>query len=353
MLFEQNKVIDLSNKNNPHPVAQDYFEKIKEIKKYKFPLRILGYQTKYNVNGEKEPPQTTIALYEGDFISKDGVKTKVVYSEQYPTQKANGRFEYLPDGKGKVMSTHMLIREDELDKAYYMLYICPNVKRGILRLENKQEEAKQYLAARSKMAVIHYFLMDDSSDLSTDEDRVREIALNFGISKADDKKVSLYEIKKALVLALETGEANNDPVVNVKAFREAVNIPDKVKKRALIQRAVDNKLLIFDRAKFEWKIAVDGEARKVLDVPIDATSKEDLLVKYYNSNQSARELFEKVMGEDVSWDGEEKFDPATIDILDMSALKRQCKKVGIEFMGAGRNAEALKKDLKEHYGKLE
>jgi len=82
MLFEQNKVIDLGNKNNPHPVAQDYFEKIQEIKKYKFPLRILGYPVKYNVNGEKEPPQTTIALYEGDFVSKDGVKTKVVYSEQ-------------------------------------------------------------------------------------------------------------------------------------------------------------------------------------------------------------------------------------------------------------------------------
>ena len=128
------------------------------------------------------------------------------------------------------------------------------------------------------------------------------MALAFSVPRAEDKQYSLPEVKLALYRALERGEAENDPMVNVKLFRESIGKPDSYKKRAEIQRATDNGILAWNMLRYRVDIKVGETVQKLMDIPTDEwVMKEEVLRRYLDANMEAKELFHKATGESGAW----------------------------------------------------
>jgi len=352
MLFINNEHISLDSKNTNNPYAKEILAKFEEIRRdYTFPIRIkTRFGTRINKTGAKEPTQSIVALFEGDYYTETGVKVRMRYSKTFPKKTASGRIDYV-EGSGEIVERHMVISDKEMDKAYYMLYVCPIVKKGLLKVENKQKEAASHLKNLSRMAVVNYFLTDEESELFHDHDRIRTIALSFGVPKADDKKLSIEEVKLRLIENIAKGENSNDPIINIKAFREATNLPVLVQRRATIQKAVDKGVLKFDTNKWRWVLKVGDVDRAILEVNVqDYGVKEDLLVRHFISNDDHRSLFDKAMGQEGAFAGKAKLTAEEIDAMGMPELKTRCAEAKLPYMGAGLTKDVLQNNLKEHYG---
>lgn len=348
MLFINNEHIPLDDPSTSNPYAKEILKKFEQMKQdYNFPIRIkTRFGTRHNKTGAKEPYQSIVAPFEGDYVTPTGVKTRLRYSKSYPTKKASGRMDYV-EGRGEVVERYMVIQDTEMDKAYYMLYVCPIVKKGMLKVENKQKEAAAELKALSKMAAINYMLNDEDSELYHDENRIRTIAAAFGVTKADDKKVSLDEVKLRLIKAITVGESGNDPLINIKAFKEAVKMPKDIKLRARIQQAIDRELLMFDMRKYRWNFIIDKMHKPIMDVNVsDFEIKEELLARHLLGNLDDKSLFDRLLGEDSN----PSYTVEDIDKLDMGELRSMCQDRGIPIIGAGITKEVLRKNLKESLG---
>lgn len=347
MLFRENgTAIDLSE-GSRDPIALDFHERSKEIlTKYKFPIRLkTRFGDRYSVNGVKEPSQGTVALFKGKFHHDTGVSETVRYSRSYPTRSSTGKMRY-EEGPGEFVQDSMLLSKAEMDKVYFMLHLNPNVKRKMLTVENKQEEAEAILSASGRMAVVNFMLNDEMGDLYADDKRVREMALAFSVPRAEDKQYSLPEVKLALYRALERGEAENDPMVNVKLFRESIGKPDSYKKRAEIQRATDNGILAWNMLRYRVDIKVGETVQKLMDIPTDEwVMKEEVLRRYLDANMEAKELFHKATGESGAWSSG-KLTKEMVDAMsDFYEIKSHCNAFGIPT--TAKSKELLKEELKE------
>ena len=339
MLFDSNGVkVDLESN---HPIAKDYQSKLSEIREYKFPLRFkTKFSRRINPTGEPEPEQGIRVLHSGQLELKNGTAEKVTYSKTMPRMRA-GRLDF---ATGEFVTNALLVTEKELDKAYFMLYICPVIKKGYLKLENKKEEAKKELEAGSKMAFVYYYLADPDNPFYHDEKKIRQVALSLGVVNAESPSISVEEVKQTLVTHIKKGEAANSQYVNVAAFKEAVQLPEHYQRRASIYRAVENKTLYYDGSAFRWMVKMGDGYVKLMDVTSkDTNSPEDGLLRLMDSNDKVRELFDKATkGEPVPVSKEQVMDMKRPELNDV------CKENGIPYVG--KKNEDLVKDIIEHLG---
>lgn len=339
MLFDDKGIrIDLRGDS---PIAKDFRSKLLDMKRYKFPLRFrTSFKRRINQTGEREPFQSTVALYKGYFYHEDGTTEKIRYSRTNPSIR-NKNLEYV-EGSGDVVVDSMLVREDEMDKAYYMLYICPNVKRRMLVLEDKQEEARKAIEAASGMAAVWYYLNDPESPLVGNDEKIRLIALSLGIMNAENPFVSIEEVKWSLANHIQKGEANGDTNVNVNAFKEATSLPEYYKKRARIYRAIDSKILIFDESKMRFRVKYGDEYVKLMDITArDIDSPEDALLRVMDNNLDVKDLFDRALDKDGQPRGgvnssKELDSMETLMSLSMGALHSKAKEYEIPSFGKKR-----------------
>ena len=352
MLFKNDEPMRLDDMEVKDTIVIAIRKEMEEIRDtYKFPIRIkTKYGTRINPTGHKEPNQSIVALLEGNYMLPNGGKVRIRYSKMNPRKMSNGRIEYV-EGSGEVIERNMVIGSDDLDKAWFMLKVCPVVKKGMMKVEDKQKEAKAKLDSLGNMAVVNYLLADKASELASDHERVRTLALSFGVANADDtRKLSIEEVKVRLITNIAKGEASKDPIINVKNFKESITIPLETQKRAIVQQAIDKEILYFNHTKYYWAIKLSGLERKLLDVDGQSFGrKEDILVKHLLVNDDARELFDKAMGRYAAFAGKKDFTAEEIDSMSMADVRSRCQEVNIPAFGKGRTEDILKKELKEHY----
>lgn len=342
MIFDDAGVrIDL---RGDHPIAKDYQAKLKELKEYNFPLRFkTRFHNRINPTGEREPFQSTVALYTGYVDLPDGTREKVRYSKTNPRKTRTGNLDY-DEGSGDVVKHSMIVTDKEMDKAYFMMYVCPSVKRKMIVLENKKQEASDELKAGSRMAAVYFYLTDPDSPIYSDEKRIRDIALSLGVANADNQSVSIEEVKVTLIKHIERGEAARDEMVNVEAFKKATTMPEYYKKRAQVFRAIDNKLLRFNNARLSYEVKYGDEYVKLIDVTArDVKHPEDALIRLMNTNQSVKEMFDKVVCEE-----EVTITKDIVEGMSMNDLRTLCAKHDIPSVG--RKKELIIAELIEAMG---
>jgi hypothetical protein len=327
MLFDDAGVrIDL---RGDHPIAKDYQSKLKELRTYQYPLRFkTRFHNRINPTGEREPFQSTVALFTGYVDLPDGTREKVRYSRTTPQRKKSGALDYT-EGSGEVVTHNMVITDKEMDKAYFMMYLCPTVKRKMLVLENKKQEASEALKAGSKMAAVYFYLTDPDSPIFSDEQRIRTIAMSLGVANAESEKVSVEEVKMTLIKHIEKGEAAKDESVNVDAFKKATTMPEFYKKRAQVFRAIDNNVLRFNNAKMCYEVKYGDDFVKLIDVTArDVKHPEDALIRLMDANPNVQEMFLKVVDEEPAVITKEM-----IEEMGMNDLRTLCNKHDVPHFG--------------------
>lgn len=327
MLFDdRGQRIDLKGNSS---IAQHYREKVKELQNYKFPLLFkTRFSERVNVTGEREPSQSINVLFEGYVNLPDGSREKIRYSNGYPIAQRSGRFEY-PEKSGDLILDSLIVGKGEMDKAYFLMYICPTVRTGGLKLENKQAEAESRLEAGSRMAVLWYTLTDEDSPLYPDEDRVRKIALSLGVSNALDSTISLAEVKASLIRHVEQGEVANSPHVNVEAFKKAMSLPAYYRTRGKVYQAIEDDILRFDNAHMKYSVKFGDNYVNLVNITAgEIDSPEDALVRILDSNEDVRSMFDRACGGE-----DEGITKEDIMKMGMSELHTKCKESDIPSFG--------------------
>ena len=344
MIFRENGTrVDLTDVNSTDPIARDFHEKSKEIREmYRFPIRMkTRWRRKYNVTGAQEPPQSAILLTKGKFKFTNGVSETIRYSRTEPTRTSNGKMSYV-EGLGIMVTDSLTIHEGDMDLAYFALYYSPSIAKKILTVENKAKEATEALRARGSMAMVEYYLTDESGPLYDDSEKLRRVAMAFGVAHSDSENVSDDEVKLALLRTVEIAEASKDPFRNIEAFKAATKSDVNVRKMAMIQKGLDSERLVYDVMSLAWKLDVGGDIVTILRINSqDVPRKEQILIRHLDTNQDHCGLFERVVGKPGEWLG--NFEQA--QELKGDALLDKCREYGINTFG--RKHDHLRNELKE------
>lgn len=338
MLLVDKVPLDMADRNNPY-VREFKTWKEEFVKQgWRFPLRIRTHLIpQVNPTGDREPERYRFVPWEANAVH-DG--QPVVWN--YKKNASDNRT------KGEMIGSVMIIGMNDMDKAFFYLRKCPLFKSGLMWLENKKAEAEAKLNVRGQMVDVEWMLLSENSPLHGKEAEVRKLALALHVKKADDvENVSLPEVKEMVLRAVENGEANKSSLVNIAAFRELVDMPNKVKNRAIVQKAVDSELLEFDPNEFKALLNIDGDWRELVRVDVNEWSrKEEVFIETLQRDKERSMTFAQVVGEGLG--GMKLSGIEDIKGLTFNDLKQQCSEVGIPVVGKGRDRKVLEKELSEH-----
>ena len=342
MLLVDKVPLDMADRHNP------YVKEFREWKDnflkqgWKFPLRIRTHLTpQINITGDREPERFRFVPWEAN-ASYNGMPVVWNYKKNASDMKT----------KGEMIGSVMVISQNDMDKAFFYLTKCPLFKSGLMWLENKKAEAEAKLNVRGQMVDAEWLLLSENSPLHGKEDEVRTLALALHVKGAEDKvNISLPEVKDAMLRAIEHGEAEKNPLVNIGIFRELVDMPNKVRNRAVIQRAVDCSQLEFDANQFKAMLNIEGEWRELARIDVNEwRRKEEVLIEMLQRDKDKELTFAQVTGEGVGGIQVNTFED--MKALTFNDIKQKCNEVGIPVVGKGRTREVLEKELSEHLSLL-
>lgn len=339
MLLVNGSPLNMDDTSNPY-VKEFYDWKNKVLKKYKFPVKLRTHLLpQMNVTGDREPERFRFIPWIA-LDSKNGMPVEWRYMDKPNNIKT----------KGEVVGSHLIIDKNNMDKAFFYLEKCPLLKTGHMWIENKAKEAQERLSARASMVDVNWMLLSESSELSRDEEKVREIGMAIGLKKANDKEAySFYEVKDAILRAVEVGEGSGNPMVNVATFLQIVGTPGMMKRRALIQLAVDKEYIMFDNNRFVIEMNVDGDVRDFVKVNVkEWYRKEDVLMEVLLEDSTKRKMFESMVGASLKVD--DLTMASEVKGLHWTELKSRCEELNIPVVGEGRTKEVLQRELIEHLG---
>lgn len=349
MFYVDGKFLDV---NSDTPQAKEYQKLAKRVREeFNWPIIIQSRKKrKVNTVGLFEPSKTVLIPCITQVESDKGVN-EWRFTTGHPSNTKHG--QKFPISHIDITFELIINRNDvnAVDKAIYLLFLSNNaVKSNKFYLVDKKAEAKKYVESRAQLSAVSYMLYDDESPLM-DED-VRMIAMSMGISKADNKNVSIEEVKMELEKAIIEGEQTNDKFCNYKTFKEHAKLGDQVRLLANIQKMYDKGFLSFDEVTSTFYYHFDEEMKekeKIWQIsPIDAYQKDKVLLKYLQNNPIWKETLEKRLGVDTT----NLFDSITKEKLD--GMSYEDKKLLAKRMGVnsfGKTDEKLTELILDKVGK--
>ena len=349
MFYVDGKFLDV---NSDTPAAKEYKKLSDRVKnEFNWPIVIQSRKKrKVNTVGLFEPSKTVLVpcvtnvetpsgYNEWRFTTGHPVNTK--HGQKFPISHIDITFELI------------INRNDAnaVDEAIYLLFLSDNcVKTNKFYLVDKKAEAKKYVESRANLSAVSFLLYDEDSPL-TDKD-IRMLAMSFGISKADDTKISIEEVKVELEAKIIEGEKTGDKFCNYKTFKEHSKMGDQVRLLANIQKMYDAGFLSFDDVTCTFYYHFDEEMKekeKVWQIsPIDEYQKDKVFLRYLQNNPIWRETLEKRLGVDTT----DIFKTVTKEDLDgMSYEEKKLlgKRLGVKAFGLSN--EKLNEAILEKVGK--
>jgi hypothetical protein len=293
MLIVNDKPLDF--KNTSDPTVAKVREGFEKIRKRGFPIVFRdGRGIQINPTGAKEPGKRySFSLVAA--VSNQDTGTEYWRYSKTPANR-DGKYK----NKRFTFFDVLVLNENDIDFAYYLLYLSDAVKSGAIKLVDKKEDAKKLVAAKKKMVSTRYFLYDESSDYYEAEQLLRLVALSFGVAKADDPKtLSFDEVKIKLEQTIEAAEMNGDRERDEMAFRIALEGSGLVKMRATVQNAIDVKLVEFTEPYWILLNEKGGKQATLCTVPtLEYDRRVDVLVEYLQRNAANRELIETTLNQE-------------------------------------------------------
>jgi len=191
-------------------------------------------------------------------------------------EEEGGKKKYLPVRFqiGTSQKTMILGTEDiELILAMFLInqdLNTPQNLSGRTFLEDKEAEAEKFEIEESKGAIIHYWLFTKGIGFCSDEPRVNNLCLAWGIP--NPQKLTLARKKQLLSEKIKESEKKNELNYNLAAFNEACkkmadgdDIRD-IEILSAIQQCMDKKIIAYnDAPDFRWiMLDVSGKMLKTI-----------------------------------------------------------------------------------------
>jgi len=323
MLIVNNVPLDLSSTKDPRVAkVKEGFKKIRELG---FPLIFRdGRGIIMNPSGRPEPAKKYSFPLEAAVGNPETGLDYWRYSKTPIGQ--NGKYK----NKRFTFSERLTIHENEIDFAYFLIYLSDAVKTGVMKLEDKKGDAKKQVLAKQKMISTRFYLFDPSSDYYNEEQLLRTVALSFGISKADDAVLyTLDQIKLALEGVIESAEMHGDRERDEMAFKNALEGSGVVKMKAAVQNAIDEGLITFQEP--HW-VLLDKEGKKKATLcTIPSTERNrayELFVEYVQRVPSTRDMLEIELGKEGAFNQPPDLTEEMLNDMPFATKKSWAKKYG-------------------------
>lgn len=347
MFYIDGKQLDVNAKT----VEAEHYRELKRriLEEYEWPIIIkTRKRPTINPTGIQEPPQT-ISLPASSMYEVDNSMREWRVVESHPTIVKG--IQVFPGGNRiNISDTAVFNREtpSDVDKAIFLMFISQHgvSYSNMIYHEDRKAEAKKYVQSKAQMSAVNYYLYDDDSPL--DEESIRTLALSLGISKADDEKFSIDQVKMEIENTISRGEQTGDRYMNYKAFKEHVNLGDHVIMLANIQRLYDNNVVMFDDVHCDFWL-MDEEGKKMERFykisSQDIYRKDKLLMQWLKVNPVYQETLYSRLG--IKNTEKEKPTEEYLAGLDWNTLRFIAKKRKIPSYGKDR--KLLEKEIYNSY----
>lgn len=335
MLYINDQLLDLRDLSNP--AVKFYHDKANEIKQSSDYIVVKKHNTDSPLlrddRGVKLRPSFTTIPCRWTLKSERGVE-QWRYAESR-TPRGNDMWSYSP--KHWFVNYDMAVHPiDDIEKAFFLKYIVDVGKCGCF-IYDPIEEAQGKIAklGGGDQLDVQYLIFKDKN--ITDADR-RMLATAWGIRNAETLNMDI--LKSLLWDEVERGEKQNDRGLRgYKNFiNDATELGQKLQRRAIVQKAIQDEILIFDSEQSAYLWKGNGEIICRIDKR-QVDRKFELLMDYFTKHESELEN----LGLDVGVERIKKYSIADIDQLkDMKEIRKAAKdlKVGL----SPRDTEAAAKE---------
>jgi hypothetical protein len=192
----------------------------------------------------------------------------------------------LPNGLCDIRETRMWLNGADLvldwkknaDFAFFVYFKTDLIKTGRYKVKDPEKEAIKRAQARKAKHDLATAIYDGL----TDENKLRNVAASWGVDGAfKDISEILREKLEAKVIEMDekkSKEPNNPQLRGIQEFLEDVKVGDEVRRKALVQYAIDQNKIVYDKfaVKFKW---ADGRDIVSVDPRYD---KIEFLAAYLN-----------------------------------------------------------------------
>jgi len=317
MLAFNGNVIDFTGNSQ---IAKHFKAAIAKIEssKLRFPI-IIEFTPDHVIENKENPGQRELSAghscrFEQVYRSKDFDGTVVYYNATTPDRRNPGHFQYKP--RWCTFTGTEVIEEKDRDYLIFMLFVNPHIvlipelkeyqnehrRRSHYALENKMREAESVARIRGLIAKVDIML--GGGEVGIEPNKLRQIALGYNISMAQDEKFSIFEIGNQLRDQVITKTNNRYNLKKIEQFLDDVNFGDRIQMRIMIQKAMDQNLISYTKEPQKqgfWHLieVVEADGQKlhksgetITIVPANRSSAQqafNYLLNYYLSNEKPYE----------------------------------------------------------------
>lgn len=317
MLYVNNKVVTYDtekkelkkgDKNSTRVVYKDKYAEIimssmkefigtKRIEKplvVQYPLELVTYSESTGGYKRAQFPASKVIPLIALVVNEDGHMEEWIYSET-PLMIENGKVKVKEPIRDWNPASSIVITQKQFELAFFLKFKSPFCKDGVaneggryfFEFENKARTAKK--AVENKQLRIK---AENAIYVDLPEDKLRIIARSYHIGNED--AMVLDEVREAIALRALINDTS------MMVFLKSAKINKDVKFKALVQNAIDTKVVIkssIGRSPY-WafvdKDDLTKESAKICDVPVSQTMRAaEVLVDFLKDNEDLYKELEK------------------------------------------------------------
>lgn len=285
----------------PGSPAHEKFTKFKRevLSQFKNPVVFKsGRPIKFNETGLPEPVPVEWIPLDHNIMGEDGGE-HWRYCDRPPRKRADGNFSYSP--RGKLMKKDWRFdKTKDAEQIFFFHQISPFIEKGSIVFEDKERTARETLEKETFDLDVRWMITSDHSPISEKETgaetTLRMMAAAWGVADAQTDKLSIAEIKLALLSAVQHSQQNYVATRRgYKEFLEEVEQQDKVYSMSNTQKAIDAGIIEYDKNSFSWKFTSSGTP--LVTIPArDAADPKAALNKFLSLNEKSAKILELAIG---------------------------------------------------------
>ena len=216
------------------------------------------------------------------------------YCETAPVKNESGKWKYSPLGE-EFKRLWTIDKTKQPDKIFFMLELSHDVKNNTIICEDREKEALKTIEKDDKAVAVKFMVTNAISPLSPEstgsEELLRMIAAAWGVSQAHQKRKSLPEIRVELFGIIESNEKKHDVSGRgFDTFLMEIKSRERIVLRANIQRAIDNKIIKYDKNNFTWKYVTNDQVISILSTRF-FNNPDNGLFDYFLRDDDKRRIF--------------------------------------------------------------
>ena len=298
MIYVNDEQVDLRGESR---AAKEYKEALKFFSEVGWPLKF-RVKKQYLARNETEDGKVFMVMASHNISHTSLIHTEFG-SEQWrytpiaPHMK-RGDLVYPQEGKRKAYDKKVFTLPREKSDLAFFLWFKSKIFKSIYDLDDAKRNAKEIVDAKMNAIRLNSIFYGDNSVLRESE-KLRTVARAYNVPKSD----SMTDDQVLINLEGVINGLIKEKQLTVDEFAESLDLDVLTELSAKIQKAEDDKLILFDEPTLSWSYVNEGGTigEKIVQVPLSKkNSKNNFLRDTLKADQRKLDIFEAHVNSDAN-----------------------------------------------------